>query len=94
MTFPLSTSLTWSQRSTRLLAATLSVLAVATLTACGSSKPSPAPLESLKSEVTVATVWSQRLGAVSSALTLSKSAANHTHRMRSNTVPSLSRKAP
>lgn len=71
MTFPLSTSLTWSQRSTRLLAATLSVLAVATLTACGSSKPSPAPLESLKSEVTVATVWSQRLGAVSSALTLS-----------------------
>ena len=71
MTFPLSTSLTWSQRSTRLLAATLSVLAVATLTACGSSKFSSASLESLKSEVTVATVWSQRLGAVSSALTLS-----------------------
>lgn len=71
MTFHHSTSLTLAERTVRLLGLALSVLTVVTLTACGSSKPSPAPLESLKSEVSLTTVWSQRLGSVSSALTLS-----------------------
>lgn len=70
MTVSRLTPASWSQRATRLLGVALSALSVATLTACGSSKPSPAPLESIKPEASVTTVWSQRVGAVSGPLTL------------------------
>lgn len=58
------------QRTTRLLGGALSALALASLVACGSSKPAPAPLESLKPEVSLTKVWSQRVGSASGALTL------------------------
>lgn len=43
---------------------------VVLLAACGSSKPSPAPLESLTSPVRINTVWSHRVGPVDGPLTL------------------------
>ena len=73
MTFTRFIPVALSQRATRLLGGALSALALATLAACGSSKPSPAPLESLKPEASLTTVWSQRLGSVSGALTLASS---------------------
>lgn len=73
MNFAHFTPVTLSQRATRLFGVALSAFAIATLTACGSSKPAPAPLESLKPEASLSTVWSQRLGAVSGALSLSTS---------------------
>ena len=73
MTFTRFIPVALSQRATRLLGGALSALALATLAACGSSKPSPAPLESLKPEASLTTVWSQRLDSVSGALTLASS---------------------
>jgi outer membrane assembly lipoprotein YfgL len=46
---------------------------VAILAACGSSKPSPAPLESLKPAVRVTTLWSHRIGKVEGSLSLAPS---------------------
>ncbi len=57
----------------RVLGSALSALALATLTACGSSKPSPAPLESIKPEASLSIVWSQRIGSADGALTLASS---------------------
>lgn len=73
MTFTRFIPVALSQRATRLLGGALSALALATLAACSSSKPSPAPLESLKPEASLTTVWSQRLDSVSGALTLASS---------------------
>lgn len=58
---------------TRLLTGALTALAVATLAACGSTKPKPAPLESLKPEARLSAVWSHRVGSVSNVLTLAVS---------------------
>jgi outer membrane protein assembly factor BamB len=46
---------------------------VVALTACGSSKPSPAPLESLTPSVRITTLWSHRVGSVSGQLSLAVS---------------------
>ena len=62
-----------SQRAARLLGGTLSILVLSVLTACGSSKPAPAPLESLTPVVRLSTVWSQRIGAVEGPLSLASS---------------------
>lgn len=57
--------------SVRGLAVRLAALScVLVLSACGSSKPKPAPLESLTPTVRVSTVWSQRVGAVEGPLAL------------------------
>lgn len=46
---------------------------VAVLAACGSSKPSPASLESLTPTVRLTTLWSQRVGSVDGTLSLALS---------------------
>ncbi|HEX5357899.1 MAG TPA: outer membrane protein assembly factor BamB [Aquabacterium sp.] len=50
--------------ASRLTRLALSAAVVAVLAACGSSKPSPAALESLTPTVRVATQWSHRIGSV------------------------------
>src|SRR5690606_30497789 len=62
-----------SQRAARLLGVACSIVALATLTACGSSKPAPAPLEPLKPEASLSPLWSQHLGAVNGPMTLASS---------------------
>ncbi|HYR25414.1 MAG TPA: outer membrane protein assembly factor BamB [Aquabacterium sp.] len=57
--------------SVRVVGSLLAALAVITLTACGSTKPKPAPLESLRPSATVQTVWSQRLGRIDGPMSLS-----------------------
>lgn len=54
----------------RVLRGVVVVAAVATLVACGSSKPKPAPLEALSAPLKIQTVWSQRLGSVQGPLSL------------------------
>lgn len=54
----------------RLVSRAVAVAAVVALAACGSSKPNPAPLESLTSAVRLSTVWSQRVGSVDGQLSL------------------------
>lgn len=55
------------------LRAAMAAMVVA-LTACGSSKPSPAPLESLPSSpVRITTLWSHRVGSVNGQLSLAVS---------------------
>lgn len=55
----------------RLMRAALAVVMVALMAACGSSKPTPAPLESLSNPgVRLSTVWSQRIGQVDGQLLL------------------------
>jgi outer membrane protein assembly factor BamB len=46
---------------------------VVALTACGSSKPSPAPLESITPSVRITTLWSHRVGSVNGQLSLAVS---------------------
>jgi outer membrane protein assembly factor BamB len=50
--------------------ALLAAALAATLAGCGSSKPSPASLESLKPVVQVTTAWSQRVGDIDGVLSL------------------------
>lgn len=54
----------------RVLGATALAAAVALLSACGSTKPKPAPLESFTATQGISTVWSKRLGSVESATAL------------------------
>jgi len=54
----------------RLVPRALAAAVVVALAACGSSKPKPAPLESLTSTVRIATAWSQRVGSVDGQLSL------------------------
>ncbi|HEX5312603.1 PQQ-binding-like beta-propeller repeat protein [Aquabacterium sp.] len=54
-------------RLTRFFGLALGVGLLVTLGACGSSKPKPAPLESLQPTRTVSVVWSQGLGSVEGA---------------------------
>jgi outer membrane protein assembly factor BamB len=61
---------TLSAPSRRALQAAMAVALFATLAACGSSKPSPAPLESLKSTMSITTAWSQRVGSVDGQIAL------------------------
>jgi outer membrane protein assembly factor BamB len=49
---------------------TLAVVALATLVACGSSKPSPASLESFKPTARLSVLWSQRVGAIDGPMTV------------------------
>ncbi len=49
---------------------TLAAAALATLVACGSSKPSPASLESFKSTAKLSVLWSQRVGAIEGPMTV------------------------
>lgn len=46
------------------------VACVLVLSACGSSKPKPAPLESFQPSVRLSTVWSQRVGSVEGPMAL------------------------
>lgn len=73
MTASRTTAVFSSHGAKRLLGGMFTVAALAVLSACGSSKPSPAPLESLKSEASIKTVWSQRGDSVSGPLTLARS---------------------
>lgn len=50
--------------SRRALGATALAVAAALLSACGSTKPKPAPLESFTPSQGITTVWSKRLGSV------------------------------
>ena len=71
----LVTSPSHAARRTRLrLPSTVLALALAAslagLTGCGSSKPSPAPLESLKPVVKLSTAWSHRVGDIDTPMSL------------------------
>jgi outer membrane protein assembly factor BamB len=56
------------------LAETLAAAAlIATLAGCGSSKPSPAPLESLKPALRITAAWSQRIGDIDNTMSLAVS---------------------
>lgn len=61
-------------RMTRLSALGLSVTLALGLSACGSSKPKPAPLESLSNATRMAPAWSVRVGDVAPTFALSVSA--------------------
>lgn len=54
----------------RVLGATALAAAVALLSACGSTKPKPAPLESFTATQGISTVWSKRLGSVEGSTSL------------------------
>jgi outer membrane assembly lipoprotein YfgL len=54
---------TWTRRA-------LPIAMVAGLAACGSSKPSPSPLESFKPAVRVSTLWSHRVGSIDGQFSL------------------------
>lgn len=54
----------------RALGATALAATAALLSACGSTKPTPAPLESFKPSQGITTVWSKRLGSVSGPASL------------------------
>lgn len=57
--------------TSRLVKLAVTCAVVSALVACGSSKPSPASLESLSASSTrISTVWSQRVGSVQGQLTL------------------------
>ncbi|RZI81206.1 MAG: outer membrane protein assembly factor BamB [Rubrivivax sp.] len=60
----------------RVLGATAAATAFALLSACGSTKPEPAPLETFKPSQGITTVWSKRLGSADgpTALAVSKGA--------------------
>lgn len=49
------------------------VLITATLAGCGSSKPTPAPLESIKPIVQISKVWSQDIGSIDGPVSLAVS---------------------
>lgn len=56
--------------SKRAMKLAVACTALFVLAACGSSKPSPAPLESLAPSVRVTTLWSHRVGSVDGQLNL------------------------
>ncbi len=56
--------------SKRAMKLAVACTALVVLAACGSSKPSPAPLESLAPSVRVTTLWSHRVGSVDGQLNL------------------------
>lgn len=56
--------------SKRAMKLAVACAALVVLAACGSSKPSPAPLESLAPSVRVTTLWSHRVGSVDGQLNL------------------------
>jgi outer membrane protein assembly factor BamB len=58
------------QKAARTCLPAFAVATAMVLSACGSSKPSPAPLESLKPTAMITTLWSKRLGSVDGQLTL------------------------
>lgn len=68
------------------LVATAMIMALA---ACGSSKPKPAPLESLTSPVRISTVWSQRVGSVDGQLSLAVSQGSVTTASSDGDIVSL-----
>jgi len=70
MTLISATLANLSAPSRRTVQSVLAAIAVATLAACGSSKPKPASLESLKPTMTINTVWSQRVGSVDGQIAL------------------------
>ncbi|MDO9234534.1 MAG: outer membrane protein assembly factor BamB [Aquabacterium sp.] len=57
-------------RSSDLLTRCLTIVVIAALSACGSTKPKPASLESLSPTMQLTTVWSQRVGSVSGQLSV------------------------
>ncbi|MEK6667321.1 PQQ-binding-like beta-propeller repeat protein [uncultured Aquabacterium sp.] len=61
-------------RTTRLSLLGLSLALVLGLSACGASKPKPAPLESLRNTTRLAPAWSVRVGEVAPTFALSVSA--------------------
>jgi len=70
MTLISATLANLSAPSRRTVQSVVAAIAVATLAACGSSKPKPASLESLKPTMTINTVWSQRVGSVDGQIAL------------------------
>ncbi len=59
-----------NQTAARWALRTAVLAATAILAACGTSKPKPAPLESLQPTVRLSTVWSQRVGSVEGPVAL------------------------
>lgn len=59
-----------SSTVSRALRGAVVVMVAAALAACGSSKPKPAPLESLSTPLKIQKIWSERLGSVQGPLTL------------------------
>jgi len=57
----------------RALGATALAAAAALLSACGSTKPKPAPLESFKPSQVISTVWSKRVGSIGTPVSMAVS---------------------
>jgi outer membrane protein assembly factor BamB len=70
MTLISATLANLSAPSRRTVQGVVAAIAVAMLAACGSSKPKPASLESLKPTMSINTVWSQRVGSVDGQIAL------------------------
>lgn len=79
----------FAYRAVRLTGLAAVALAAAMLTGCGSSKPSPAPLESFKPALQVSTVWSQRVGSMKGPLSLAVSQGSVTAASTGGTIVAL-----
>lgn len=73
LTMTFMSSLSDPIRVRRILGALAVTASVAVLTACSSTKPDPAPLETFTPSQGITTVWSQSLGSVDSPITLALS---------------------
>ena len=78
MTLTLANPVSMPSLAARWLPRVAALALAAAVAACGSSKPSPSPLEDLKPTVKVTTVWSHRVGSIDGQASMAVAAGSVT----------------